>query len=147
MQHVPTSSIREAAYRAYVARASDESSDGDAKLNNTPVIARILQIKEETSRMLGYSHYAEKSLASKMAADTEEVHTMIRQLRDASVDAAKQDLKEVEGYAKDHCGFPASQSLALWDFSFYSERLREARYGYKEEDLKVRLSNHNYKCI
>lgn len=137
MQHIPSSEIREAAYRAYVARASGESSDRDEKLNNTPIISRILQIKQETSRMLGYQNFAEKSLATKMAEDVDEVHSMIHQLREASVGAARQDLREVEAFAKEHCGFPASKSLALWDFSFYSERLRESRYGYKEEDLKV----------
>ena len=61
MQHLKSREIREQLYRAYVSRASSGEHD------NTPLIQRILQIKAETSAMLGYKSFAEKSLSSKMA--------------------------------------------------------------------------------
>ena len=61
MQHIKNRDIREKLYRAYITRASSDEQD------NIPIIRRILQIKAETSAMLGYKSFAEKSLSTKMA--------------------------------------------------------------------------------
>jgi oligopeptidase A len=67
MQHLKNRDIREKLYRAYVTRASTGATD------NAPIIQRILQIKTETSRLLGYNCYAEQSLAKKMAPSIDAV--------------------------------------------------------------------------
>lgn len=69
MQHLKSREIREKLYRAYVTRASTGNTD------NSAIIQRILQIKTETSKLLGYKCYAEQSLAAKMAPSIDAVST------------------------------------------------------------------------
>jgi len=168
MQHIKNSSIREAVYRAYLSRASefsppkpvstDAAPDAGAdplesSYNNTPIIERLLQIRYDMARMLGYNNYAELSLSTKMAGSIPVVMDMYKELLDASLSAAKSDLTEVETFAIEQCGFkPTTTSristggkcaLELWDIPFYTERLREAKYGFKEEELKVYFALDN----
>lgn len=154
MQHVRNRSVREAVYRGYLMRASEFSSavDGSDGLNNTPIIERLLEIRAETSKLLGYKNFGELSLSTKMAGSIPEVMDMITNLRSASIAAATKDLSEVEDHAINVCGFKPTSSkriangecaLELWDIAFYTERLREAKYGYKEEELKVYFALDN----
>ena len=106
------------------------------------IIERLLQIRNETSRMLGYENYAQQSLATKMAGNVATVMKMIQELRSASYDAACKDLNDVTEFALKNCGFTGKQ-LELWDLAYYSERLREAKYGFKEEELKVYFALNN----
>lgn len=78
MQHIKKRDIREKLYRAYVTRAST----GD--VDNVDIIKRILQIKTEVAKLLGYKCYADLSLASKMAPSTEKVLELTNMLRDKS---------------------------------------------------------------
>jgi oligopeptidase A len=75
MQHLQSRTVRETLYKAFVTRASSEERD------NAPIIKRILQIKNEMAKMLGYSSFAEKSLASKMAPSVESVLELTDMLR------------------------------------------------------------------
>ena len=138
MQHIKSPTVREAVYKGYLSRASSVEAlkPGDSPLDNSPIIERLLQIRSETSRMLGYDNYAQQSLATKMAGDVPTVLGMIKELRAASYGAAQKDLQEVTEFAVKNCGFTGKQ-LELWDLAYYSERLREAKYGFKEEELKV----------
>ncbi len=134
MQHLKNRAIREKLYRAYISRAS--SGDHD----NSQIIQRILQLKTEVAKTLGYQCHAEKSLSTKMAKSVEEVMTLIEMLRDKSFPAAQRDLNELRKFAKEQ-GF--NEILQLWDIPYYSERLRETQYQYKEEELRQYLSYPN----
>jgi oligopeptidase A len=71
-----------------------------------------------------------------MAADVGEVERLLERLREASFGAAKRELEELSVFAASHPGLARSEPLALWDVAFFSERLRESRYAYSEEDLR-----------
>lgn len=75
-------------YRAYISRASS----GD--IDNSPIIKRILELRQQQSRLLGFDCYAEVSLARKMATLTK-AEALLEELRAASFPAAKKDLEEV----------------------------------------------------
>lgn len=83
----------------------------------------------------GYSNFAEMSLASKMAPDTDTVLQLLEMLREKSLPAAKEELDELRRFAKSN-GFN-EDDLALWDVPYWSERLRESAYEFEEEQLRV----------
>ncbi len=128
MQHLKSRALRETLYRAFVTRASSEAHD------NAPIIKRILQIKTEMARMLGYKSFAEKSLSTKMAPSVSAVMELTAMLREKSLPAAQRDLTELRAFAKTQ-GF--DEEIALWDIPFWSERLREKQYQFQEEELRV----------
>ena len=145
MQHMKNRALREQIYRAYVSRASDvnsvlalDTAAADRQWDNTPIIERMLYLRQRMATMLGYPHFAAMSLARKMAGEVSTVTTMINELHEASYNAASRELKEVEAFARgSEGGLREDEEFKLWDVSYWSERLREKQYGFKEEELKV----------
>jgi oligopeptidase A len=132
MQHLRKRDLREQLYRAYVTRASTLEHD------NAPIIRRILQIKLDLARMLGYNCFAEKSLSKKMASSVDSVMALNEMLRERAMPAAMEELQQLEQFAQSRSGKVEVKdySLALWDVPFWSERLREQQYQYQEEELR-----------
>ena len=127
MQHCRNRSLREQVYRAYISRASA----GD--LDNGPLISQILKLRREKAQLLGFNNYAELSLAQKMATTVEAVQNMYDTLHEKSWDAAVKDLDEIRELAK---ASGQTDEIAHWDVSFWSERLREQRFDYTDEQLR-----------
>jgi oligopeptidase A len=115
--------LREKVYKAFVSRASSGEFD------NNPLIDQILALKQEQAQILGYKTYAEVSLATKMAPDVETVEKLLEELRLVSYDCAKQELAQLQEFAQ-------TEDLQPWDVSFWAERQREAKFGFKEEELR-----------
>lgn len=127
MKYCANRELRETVYRAFTTRASS------GELDNSGIIERTLELRQEEARLLGYATYAEMSLATKMAPDVAAVEEMFQTLRTASFDAARQDLAEIAEIAV-AAGAPAP--LAHWDVPYWSERLREQRFEYTDEQLR-----------
>ena len=129
LEHGPDRTIREELYRAHVSKASAEPVD------NSPLIDRILILRREMAELLGYANYAELSLSSKMAPDSNAVKVLLEQLRLASFSAAEDDLAEIKRFAQARDKLQA-EMIRPWDVAYYAERVREARFDYSEEDLR-----------
>ena len=129
LEHSQRRDLRETLYRAFISRASTGPED------NTPLINRILQLRQEQAVLLGYHTYAELSLASKMAPDVTAVERLLEELRQASFAAAAQDLDDLKAFASTQ-GAPEASDLCLWDVAFWAERLREHRYAFNDEELR-----------
>ncbi len=129
LEHAVRRDLREKIYRAYLSKA------GSGEFDNSPLIEKILALRREEARLLGYASYAELSLASKMAPDVDAVTTLLESLRGASIDAAHEDLASLQALAA-HCGADEAGDLQLWDIAFWAQRLREERYAYSEEELR-----------
>jgi oligopeptidase A len=129
MEHSQRRDLRETLYRAFISRASTGPED------NTPLIKRILQLRQEQAVLLGYHTYAELSLASKMAPDVTAVERLLEELRQASFAAAAQDLDDLKTFASTQ-GAPEASNLCLWDVAFWAERLREHLYAFNDEELR-----------
>jgi oligopeptidase A len=129
MQHGRRRDLRERLYRAHLTRAS--SGDFD----NTPLLRRILALRREQARLLGYPTFAALSLASKMAADVASVERLLEELRQASFAAAERDLDELRVLAGE-AGAPEGTDLQVWDVAYWAERLRERRHAYADEMLR-----------
>lgn len=132
MSFADNRALREELYRAYVTRASDEGPHA-GQFDNTPVMERILALRHEKSKLLGFANYADYSLATKMATSTDQVVTFLRDLGQRSLGMAKQELDELRAYARDNGG-PAT--LEAWDVTYYSEKLQQHKYSISQEDLK-----------
>ena len=129
MQHSTRRDLREKLYKAFVSRASS------GELDNSPLIERILELRQEKSKLLGFSSYAELSLASKMAPNVEAVEGLLEELRGASYDAAVKDLEALKAFAAAK-GVPEASDLKHWDISFWSERQREEKFAFSAEELR-----------
>lgn len=129
LQHSKRRDLREKLYKAYVSRASS------GELDNNPLIERILQLRQEEAQLLGFNSYAELSLATKMAPNVEAVEALMEELRRASYDAAVKDLEALKAFAAAK-GAPEGSDLKHWDISFWSERQREEKFAFTEEELR-----------
>jgi oligopeptidase A len=127
LQHLRRRDLRETLYRAHVARASTGKED------NTALIGKILQLRREESRLLGFATFAELSLASKMAPDVGAVRRLLEELRAVSYVAAERELAELRAFARAH---GETAELTHWDIAYWAERQREERYAYSEEELR-----------
>ncbi|CAM6094637.1 unnamed protein product [Calypogeia fissa] len=128
MQHVRNRSLREELYKAYLSRASN----GD--LDNTPIITKTLQLRQEKAELLGYKNHAEVSMALKMAT-LERAEDLLEKLRSTSWDPAVKDLEDLKAFAKEQ-GAPECDDVRPWDLTFWSERLWEAKFNINEEELR-----------
>ena len=134
MQFATNSALREKLYKAYATRASDVSVGADAQLrDNSVIIAELLALKHEQAALLGFKHHAEVSLATKMASSAEEVVTFLKGLASRAKPHALKDIAELREFAKQELKLADPQP---WDWTFISERLKEARYAYSESDVK-----------
>jgi oligopeptidase A len=123
-------SLREALYRASGVRASEA---GPAELDNSGNIDRILALRAELASLLGFASYAEYSLATKMAQSPAEVLGFLRDLAGRALPFARRDRVELETFARDELGL---DQLQPWDLAWASERLKQARYSYSEQEVK-----------
>ncbi len=122
--------LREALYRANAVRASEF---GDAALDNSDNIDRVLALRAELAALLGFANYAEYSIATKMAEDAPQVLGFLRDLAARAKPYAQRDRAELEAFARDELGLTA---LDAWDLAFAAEKLKQARYSYSEQDVK-----------
>jgi oligopeptidase A len=129
MEHGRRRDLRERLYRAYVTRASAGPFD------NGGLIEKILRLRKEQARLLGFGSYAELSLQRKMAKQVDAAARLLDELRRASRPSAERELEELTTFARAETG-EAGLALALWDVPFWAERLRERRYAFSEEELR-----------
>lgn len=131
LQYAQNRKLRETLYHAYVTRASEFDFEG--KFNNNDVMRRIVQLREEEAKLLGYKNYGEVSLATKMADSPEQVVSFLRDLAQKSLPQAKTDMAEVKTFAKEKLGIEDPQS---WDLPYASEKLHEAQYSFSDQEVK-----------
>jgi len=129
LQHGTARSFRERFYRAFRARGTTTGFD------NRPLLEEMLRLRQEESRLVGFDCYADLSLDAKMAPDTHAVWRLFESLEGAARPAAESEFRELTAYMAEQ-GAPEAGAAAPWDVPFWSERLREARYGYDEEQLR-----------
>ena len=141
MQYANSRALREKMYRAYATRASEipppgPVKDGTADLDNAPLIGKILELRQEESRMLGFDCYAEVSLATKMASTPQQVLDFLGELATKARPYAERDLAELRQFATDKLQL---DKLEAWDLAYASEKLRAERYAFSEQEVKQYL--------
>jgi oligopeptidase A len=124
--------LREKLYRAYVTRAS-ELDAADPKTDNRALVDRILALRAEKAKILGFGTFAELSLATKMAPSVDEVERLLLELLKTARPVAQKELDEIKALAAPELG---GADIAHWDVGFWAERLREQKYAFSEEELR-----------
>jgi oligopeptidase A len=138
LQYAGNRSLREKMYRAYVTRASELNSDAatpnpDTEWDNTPLANRILELRKEEAKMLGLDSYAEVSLATKMATTPKQVLDFLGELAVKARPHAERDLLELQHFAAEKLNL---NKLESWDLTYVSEKLREERYAFSDQEVK-----------
>lgn len=126
------SELRKTFYTAYHTRASDQGPMAN-HYDNTKLIAEMLALKQELATLLGYNNYAEYSLVSKMAKNTEQVMTFLVNLITHSKPFAEQEFAELANFAKEKYKI---STLNAWDVSYYSELYQQEHYQISQEMLR-----------
>ena len=140
MQYADSRSLRETFYRAYSTRAAEiDNGFSKPEWDNGPLIGKLLALRTEEAKMLGYNNYAEVSLVPKMADSTDQVLGFLRELAVKAKPFAEKDLAELQAFAKDELGL---DTLQPWDVTYVSEKLRVARYAFSEQEVKEYLPEH-----
>ncbi|MGB3402752.1 MAG: M3 family metallopeptidase [Microcoleaceae cyanobacterium] len=121
--------LRETIYKAFISRASS------GELNNYPLIERILELRQEKAKILGFKSFAELSLASKMAPGVDAVEGLLEELRGASYDAAVDEFEELKAFAASK-NAPEAEDLKHWDISYWAEHQREEKFAFTAEELR-----------
>ena len=130
MQYAKSRSLRDTLYRAYSTRASDQ---GDAKFDNSAHIESITALRAEEAGLLGFNSYAELSLVPKMAQSPTQVFEFIRDIAQRARPFAERDFAELKTFAASELGINDLQSP---DVMFASEKLRQQRYAFSDEELR-----------
>lgn len=132
MTHADDRALREAFYTAYATRASDQGPTA-GKWDNSAIMEQILALRHEEAQLLGFSNFAELSLATKMAPSVDAVEAFLTDLADRSLPSAREDLATLQAFAREDLGIPDPQA---WDLTYASEKLRQAHYSLSQEELR-----------
>jgi oligopeptidase A len=127
LTHAENSELRRTFYEAWNTRASDQGPLA-GRWDNSPVIENILRWRHEAAQLVGFAHYTEYSLATKMARSAEEVRGFLDALAAHCVPAARRELEELEAHA--------GAKLSAWDVAFHAERLQRERFAISDEELR-----------
>lgn len=120
--------LRERMYRLYTGRNTS------GQYSNLENIARIAEIRRQIANLLGEETYAAHSLKRTMARNPEAVYDLLGRLRDAYKPAMQAELAELTEFASETEGQPVT--IMPWDYSYYSNKLKTARYSFDEEKLR-----------
>ncbi len=133
MQFASNSALRHTLYRAYVTRASDQATGDSAKFDNSGIISEMLALRLEEAKLLGYPNFGTLSVVPKMAESPQHVVDFLRDLAKRARPFAAQDLADMRAFALAHLNLSDPQS---WDWPYVSEKLKEARYAFNEQEVK-----------
>lgn len=132
MMYSENRALRREVYEAFCTRASDVGPNA-GKWDNSAIMNEIIALRHELAELLGFAHFAEKSLATKMAETPAQVIEFLTDLADKSVSQAEVELAEIQAFAKDNF---MAQALESWDLTFYAEKLKQAKYSISDEELR-----------
>lgn len=130
--HAEDRTLREEMYRAYITRASDQGPNAGT-FDNTPLIDEILSLRHDKAELLGFNNFAELSLATKMAASTNQVTEFIYDLISRTRDKGKAEFRQLEVFAQDKWNL---SPVNPWDVAYLSEKRRQDLYSLSQEELR-----------
>ena len=128
--------LRQTLYEAYVTRASElgpQYGQGKPEWDNTKLMLEILKLRQEEAQLLNLPNYAALSLIPKMAQSVNEVSTFLNEFAIKAKKHGEKDFIELTEFAKSELQLNA---IEPWDMAFASEKLKQARYNFSENEVK-----------
>lgn len=129
MKYSECRDLRERLYRAY----NTQCVHGD-ELDNCAIVTRIVNLRMQLAQLLGFADYADYVLRKRMAEDSAHVYRLLDQLLEAYTPPARRELEEVTRLARELEG--EEFRLMPWDFSYYSQKLKNRKFCLDDEDLR-----------
>ena len=120
--------LREKLYMAYAHRG-----DNDNEQDNKAIVARIMNLRVERAKLLGYPTYAHYATETRMSGNPDNVYDLLNRLWDAALPVARQEVKEIQAIIDAEGG---DFKLASWDWWFYAEKLRKQKYDLDDSELR-----------
>ena len=135
LQYADNRELRRKMYLGYINRG-DNNNEND----NKEVIARILKLRQQKAQIFGYETFAEFQLEDKMAQTPEAAYNLLMTIWNAAVPKAKAEAAELQ---KMMDAEGKGEKLEAWDWWYYTEKLREAKYALSESELRPYFSLDN----
>jgi peptidyl-dipeptidase Dcp len=132
--------VREKLYRASIARGSRGN-----KFDNTGIVAKVARLRAEKAKLLGYPTYAAYSLEDQTAKTPEAVNDMLGKLAPPAVANARKEAADMQALIDKEQAAKGKPTFKLepWDWAYYAEKVRQARYNFDESQLKPYLELNN----
>ncbi len=130
LQYADNRALREKMYHAYLTRAAEFEHP---EWNNAPLIEKILKLRDEEAKLLGFDNFAEVSLVSKMAKSPQQVLDFLLDLAKRAKPYAENDVAALRDFAKRELGLDVMEP---WDRPYAAEKLRGQRYSFSEQEVK-----------
>jgi len=129
MTYLDDAAVRRQVYEAYSMRATEAGRD------NRPLIARILELRQEKAQLLGFKNFANLVLEDRMAHDGAHALAFLDDLKGKTEARFRQENRELLEFRRSLEG-PGAAELAGWDVAYYAEKQRAALYDFDEEALR-----------
>ena len=124
--------LREELYNSYIQRG-----DNDNEYDNKEIIAEMISLRKEKASMMGFDSHSDYVLDNTMAKTPENVNKLLQTIWRPGVEKAKGEVEEMQKLISDEGG---NFELAAWDWWHYSEKLRQEKFDFKEEEVKPYFS-------
>ena len=132
MTYAEHQDYRRQMYEAFTTRASDQGPT-KGQWDNSQLMVEILNLRQEKAKMLGFENYADYSIVAKMADNPDQVVGFLQDLAEKSKLFAVNELAELRDFAKKQYQV---DELNAWDLAYYSEKLRQQRYEFTQEEVR-----------
>ncbi|MCD7098749.1 M3 family metallopeptidase [Stenotrophomonas sp. MMGLT7] len=134
----PLTNLQDRALRQKIYEASINRGSRGGEYDNTALVSRIMTLRANKARLLGFPTFAAYSLQNQTAKTPEAVNAMLGQLAPPAVANARREAAELQAMIdaeQKAAGKPTFQ-LQAWDWAYYSEKVRQAKYAFDESQLK-----------
>ena len=121
------------ALRKQLAIAFGQKGFQNDSLDNQDIVLKITQLRYQRAQLLGCETHAHFVLEERMAKTPETVRNFLEDLLEKAQPAAKKEFKELEDFAKN---LDNINRLEKWDSAYYSEKLKQERFNFDDEQLK-----------
>ena len=130
--------LREQIYKAYLKRG-----DNGNEYDNNQIVAQMAQLRYRKAQLLGYDSYAHYVTSNEMASTPEAVYELLEGVWTPALERSQQELERMMSiFRRDH---GADAKFESWDWWYYAEKVRQADYDLKEEEVRNYLSLDNVK--
>ena len=134
LQFSPNRQLRQKAYQAWASRGNNNNSN-----NNLEVITKILRLREERAKLLGYKSFSDFKLENQMAKSPENVESLLMSVWKPAVLKAKKDNRQLQNLLVED---GINDSLQPWDWRYYAEKRRANEYDINEVEIKSHFQLH-----
>ena len=124
--------LREELYNSYIQRG-----DNDNEFDNKKIIAEMVALRQEKASMLGFDSHSDYVLDNSMAKTPENVNKLLQTVWEPGIEKAKGEVQAMQELISEE---GANFQLAAWDWWHYSEKLRQEKFDFKEEEVKPYFS-------